>query len=473
MKKFDINLDNISFKNSSNISITIDTQKTLPENKKNPKSTHQLQKELSFQKNGLQELILLFQKRKYNLLLEKVNIFLDKFPDNIDCLNLKALAYKNLKNYQKSIDIFKKIIKIDPSLDYIYANLGNLYYDLGKHSLAEEIYKKAVEIKPENIKAQNGLGLVYSNSGNDKKAIDCYKNALKFEPNNSETNFNIATSYRKIEDFQNAIIHYKNSTHKKSNDFLLECFYLDKKGNKNKNIEDFFSLLKEIKNNDRLWPLSASLSAHASKVFSRDDIYPFCRKPFDFIKKYKLFEEGILSKKLISNFLNDVLGSNITKRGQGLLLNGEQTSGNLFLLNHDSVKEMKSLIEDKISLYRENYKDYDEGIIKKWPKKYNLFGWLIIMNKSGSLRPHMHKEGWLSSSIYLQIPRNIKNDEGSIQFSLHGGNYPNLNDYEFNQKVYQLKTGDMVMFPSSLFHSTIPYESDDQRITLAFDIIPE
>ena len=49
MKKIDINLENVSFKNSSNISITIDTQRPLPENKKNPKSTHQLQKELSFQ----------------------------------------------------------------------------------------------------------------------------------------------------------------------------------------------------------------------------------------------------------------------------------------------------------------------------------------------------------------------------------------------------------------------------------------
>ena len=293
------------------------------------------------------------------------------------------------------------------------------------------------------------------------------------DSNNSETNLNIATSYRKLEDFQNAILHYKKSSHKKSNDFLLECLYLDKKGDKDENIKQFFALLNEMKDDERLWPLSASLSAHASKIFSKKDIYPFCRKPFDFIKKYELFKEGIFSKTLIKNFLNDVLGSNITKRGQGLLLNGEQTSGNLFLLNHDSVKEMKSLIEDKISLYRESYKNYDEGIIKKWPKKYNIFGWLIIMNKSGSLRPHMHKEGWLSSSIYLQIPRNIKNDEGSIKFSLEGANYPNLSNYDFHEEVYQLKTGDMVMFPSSLLHSTIPYESDDQRITLAFDIIPE
>ena len=149
--------------------------------------------------------------------------------------------------------------------------------------MAEEKYKKAIEIKPENIKAQNGLGLVYSNSGDDKKAIECYKSSIKLDSNNSETNFNIATSYRKLEDFQNAILHYKKSSHKKSNDFLLECLYLDKKGDKDENIKQFFALLNEMKDDERLWPLSASLSAHA-KIFSKK-IFILCRKPFDFIKK--------------------------------------------------------------------------------------------------------------------------------------------------------------------------------------------
>jgi len=30
----------------------------------------------------------------------------------------------------------------------------------------------------------------------------------------------------------------------------------------------------------------------------------------------------------------------------------------------------------------------------------------------------------------------------------------------------------LVLFPSSLFHATIPFNANQQRITLAFDIIP-
>jgi hypothetical protein len=32
--------------------------------------------------------------------------------------------------------------------------------------------------------------------------------------------------------------------------------------------------------------------------------------------------------------------------------------------------------------------------------------------------------------------------------------------------------GDIVFFPSSLFHRTIPFESDEERICIAFDVKP-
>jgi hypothetical protein len=34
------------------------------------------------------------------------------------------------------------------------------------------------------------------------------------------------------------------------------------------------------------------------------------------------------------------------------------------------------------------------------------------------------------------------------------------------------KVGDIVLFPSSLFHRTIPFESNEQRICIAFDLKP-
>ena len=52
---------------------------------------------------------------------------------------------------------------------------------------------------------------------------------------------------------------------------------------------------------------------------------------------------------------------------------------------------------------------------------------VIIMQNKGSLLPHMHKEGWVSGSLYLNMPTKRSNDEGNIRFSLDGGDYLNDN----------------------------------------------
>ena len=94
------------------------------------------------------------------------------------------------------------------------------------------------------------------------------------------------------------------------------------------------------------------------------------------------------------------------------------------------------------------------------------------MNKGGNLSSHIHKEGWMSSSIYLKRPKKINQDDGDLNFSLHGGNFVKGNGI-FPEKILEIDKGDMVMFPSSVFHSTIPFDSIEQRVTLAFDILPK
>ena len=178
-----------------------------------------------------------------------------------------------------------------------------------------------------------------------------------------------------------------------------------------------------------------------------------------------------LDERLINQILDDIENSNISKKTQSLLNGGVQSSGNLFNLEYSSIKKLKKIIINKINNYRLYYEKSDNDFIKKWPKKFNLYGWIIIMNNGGNLMPHIHKEGWLSSSIYLKRPEKREANDGDIKFSFHGGNYPSDNK-NFPSEIIDIKEGDMVMFPSSIFHSTIPFTSDRKRVTLAFDVIP-
>jgi len=91
------------------------------------------------------------------------------------------------------------------------------------------------------------------------------------------------------------------------------------------------------------------------------------------------------------------------------------------------------------------------------------------MDNNGFLKPHIHEKGWISGTLYLKLPKKIDN-QGKIQFGIHGYDYPKLHE-DFPTKAVDLTEGDIIMFPSSLFHETIPFHGE-KRICIAFDISP-
>jgi hypothetical protein len=145
--------------------------------------------------------------------------------------------------------------------------------------------------------------------------------------------------------------------------------------------------------------------------------------------------------------------------------------GNLLLSDDPAVKIIKNIILNRIKKYRDHYLESEEGFIKSWPKNANLHGWIIDLKKGGSLGSHMHKLGWLSGSLYLKLKKPLGSNQGNIIFNLGGANYP-ADSKLYPSKEFNLEKGDIVLFPSSIFHKTVPFESEENRITLAFDIKP-
>ena len=46
-----------------------------------------------------------------------------------------------------------------------------------------------------------------------------------------------------------------------------------------------------------------------------------------------------------------------------------------------------------------------------------------------------------------------------------------VND-DYPKKICRVQTGDLVLFPASLFHSVLPFNSNEERLCVAFDVIP-
>ena len=129
-------------------------------------------------------------------------------------------------------------------------------------------------------------------------------------------------------------------------------------------------------------------------------------------------------------------------------------------------------MREEINTYYKNFSAEPCKFISSWPASYSLKGWFVQLKKDGYQTSHIHPSGWLSGVVYLKTVAPLENNEGAIELSLHGYDLPIL-DEAYPKKVHQPNVGDIVLFPSSLFHRTIPFTTDDERCVIAFDLVPE
>jgi hypothetical protein len=162
----------------------------------------------------------------------------------------------------------------------------------------------------------------------------------------------------------------------------------------------------------------------------------------------------------------------VSFKEQGHLTNGTQTAGNLFSLDKVFRTEIESIIHAEIEKYRVYFKDSEEGFIKNWPTSYNIYGWLVCMQSGGKLAPHMHDNGWITGSIYINVPPKSETDSGNLVVCLSDQDHV-LGVEKSQQSIIDVVTGSLCFFPSSLHHYTVPFEEKENRIVLAFDVIPK
>ena len=136
------------------------------------------------------------------------------------------------------------------------------------------------------------------------------------------------------------------------------------------------------------------------------------------------------------------------------------------------VDEIKRIINLEIEKYLLYFKESDEGFIKNWPTDYSLNGWLISMKSGGELRPHMHEEGWASGSIYINVPSKTETDSGNLVVCIDDKEYATSENTSPKRSI-DVVTGSLCLFPASLLHYTIPFESEEERTVLAFDVVPK
>ena len=378
-------------------------------------------------------------------------------------ITILLIVWLNYHVLKAAIESYKKAIESRPDFADAHNNLGTTLKNIARPEEAIESYKKAIEIRPDYLIAYSNLASILNELGRNEEANKFYSKAR-----GENKDYEQGILLLKKKNFNEAIIFFEKSHFLDWQEKVLECHY------RNKDFNEFKEKIK-INKQTHTSPFLATLSAHYAQNFKTEDPYNFCPSPLNFVCHEQIPELMENDQLLINELINDINTADILKRQYQFLFDGssgEQSAGHLFRRPEKSFKKLSDAIINAIHKYFSRYQNEDNEFIRSFPKNVKLCtSWYVKYFQGGHFTSHIHDYGWISGAVYLSIPKDSGPDgqEGAIELSSDGDEYPRLHD-EFEKKVILPNVGDVIFFPSSVFHRTIPFDSKEERICIAFDV---
>ena len=95
-----------------------------------------------------------------------------------------AIAVQNHRknNLKVAQNLYKKILKTNPNYAGVYYNLGITYKELEEYQKTINCYEKAIQINPHYAQAHNNLANILQELGELQKAKSCYEKLLNLDP---------------------------------------------------------------------------------------------------------------------------------------------------------------------------------------------------------------------------------------------------------------------------------------------------
>ncbi len=146
---------------------------------------------------------------------------------------------------------------------------------------------------------------------------------------------------------------------------------------------------------------------------------------------------------------------------------GGYQSNNIFINNAST--EIKKLLLSIENLSTEWYNDFN--VKPQFPRKIDNC-WININSTNNYNKPHVHHQSIFSGVYYVKAPK----DTGCITFNNQSDRdfilqtFTNQNRYTVSDINYDAVVGRVVIFPSWIQHSVGINQSNEDRISIAFNM---
>lgn len=162
---------------------------------------------------------------------------------------------------------------------------------------------------------------------------------------------------------------------------------------------------------------------------------------------------------------------------QQSLRGGSQTDGQLFGRDDPVIDKAEAALLSAVNRHIANLPaDPEHPFLSRQGTHVKMRGsWSVKLRSSGNHINHIHSHGWMSSAFYVSLPGSVRrgrNSEDQAGWICFGQPSADLGLNLPPRRSIQPKEGYLALFPSYMWHGTVPFTDDEARLTIAFDMLP-
>lgn len=154
---------------------------------------------------------------------------------------------------------------------------------------------------------------------------------------------------------------------------------------------------------------------------------------------------------------------------------GTQTDGPLFCRIDPVVRELRAAVVRAVEDYVAQLPDPDPRhplLRERRDRRVRFSGsWSVRLRAGGRHSNHVHPQGWISSALYIALPEGMAGEAGDAGWLTLGQPDDRLRLSLAPWRKIEPKPAQLVLFPSWMWHGTVPF-AEGERLTVAFDVKP-
>ena len=360
-------------------------------------------------------------------------------PTNPDAMHLIGVISYEMRHTDRAIEMLREVVRHNPTFSPAYSDLGTIYLSQSRSAEAIEALTTGVTLSPDDADIHCKLGVALQIGGRLEDARFEVERALECRPGYGKAYGALADVLLIQGDFRGAVA---------ACDLLLET----------------------DPGNER------ALALKTVGLYMIGDL-DGCRRLVEFDRLVRPLHvaapAGFAGVEALNAELASVILDHPTLEFEpsGFTTRIGRQSQEILFEPKGSLAALKGLIDQAVS-------DYVTTVVTTpphpffdgRPNRIEIRGWAIVLDSGGHQTPHIHSSSWLSGVYYVAVPDAVDaNDQaGWIEFGRPEERFKLASEPEV--RTYRPEAGLLVLFPSFMFHRTIPFQSDQKRICVAFNV---